>query len=237
MISLDLGPSYSIGRIVITPNAITKVPHEDLAQALNLPDKSKLEHPRSEGSGATPPSNAGLFRSLAAHRARNGITFWVITEIDRSVTLMLPEDYGHAVPAAPCATGFREIPSSCAGPFEDILLAPRNMVKDGQRFCLTRSSTKSPRRRMQETNSSEASMSTKPKQKPVHEVRIGFIKSAVWKNETEAGVRYNVTFSRLYKDGDDWKSTDSFGRDDLLLLSKVADQAHSWVCAQSAEEK
>src|ERR1035438_7933417 len=68
-------------------------------------------------------------------------------------------------------------------------------------------------------------MKNTPKQKPIHEVRLGFIKAAVWRNETESGVRYNVTFSRIYKDGDNWKSTDSFGRDDLLLLGKVADQA------------
>lgn len=75
-------------------------------------------------------------------------------------------------------------------------------------------------------------MQTK-KQKPTHEVRLGHIKAAVWRNETEAGVRYNATFSRIYKDGDDWKSTDSFGRDDLLLLGKVADQVHSWIYEQS----
>ena len=74
------------------------------------------------------------------------------------------------------------------------------------------------------------------KTKPIHEVRLGHIKAAVWKNETETGVRYNATFSRLYKDGDSWKSTDSFGRDDLLLLGKVADQAHSWIFNQSQEE-
>jgi len=77
----------------------------------------------------------------------------------------------------------------------------------------------------------------KNKVKPIHEVRIGFIKAAIWKNETEAGVRYNVTFSRLYKDVEQWKSTESFGRDDLLLLAKVADNAHSWICAQSQEEE
>ena len=75
------------------------------------------------------------------------------------------------------------------------------------------------------------------KQKPIHEVRLGHIKGAVWKNETEAGVRYNVTFSRIYKDGDTWSSTDSFGRDDLLLLGKVADQAHSWIFEQSQSEE
>ena len=74
------------------------------------------------------------------------------------------------------------------------------------------------------------------KQKPIHEVRLGFIKAACWKNETESGVRYNVTFSRIYKDGEDWKSTDSFGRDDLLLLSKVADLAHTWIFQTQAEE-
>jgi hypothetical protein len=30
------------------------------------------------------------------------------------------------------------------------------------------------------------------KQKPIHEVRLGHVKAAVWRNETEAGVRYNV---------------------------------------------
>jgi hypothetical protein len=78
--------------------------------------------------------------------------------------------------------------------------------------------------------------SMKNKTQPIHEVRLGCIKAAVWKNDTEAGVRYNVTFSRLYKDGDQWGSTESFGRDDLLLLAKVADQTHSWICAQNREE-
>jgi hypothetical protein len=40
------------------------------------------------------------------------------------------------------------------------------------------------------------------KQQPAHEVRLGSIKAAVWKNDTEASVRYNATISRLYKDGD-----------------------------------
>lgn len=71
---------------------------------------------------------------------------------------------------------------------------------------------------------------------PAHEVRLGHIKAAVWKNETEAGVRYNITFSRLYKDEEQWKSTDCFGRDDLLLLAKVADQTHSWIFAKTQEE-
>ena len=61
--------------------------------------------------------------------------------------------------------------------------------------------------------------------KPISEVRIGRVKAAIWPNGTDGRTRHNVTFSRLYKDGDEWKSTQSFSRNDLLLLAKVADQA------------
>lgn len=74
---------------------------------------------------------------------------------------------------------------------------------------------------------------TSPKARPVHEIRLGRIKAAIWENETDTGVRHNVTFSRIYKDEDQWKSSDSFGRDDLLLLGKVADLAHSWIFEQA----
>ena len=52
-----------------------------------------------------------------------------------------------------------------------------------------------------------------PKDKPVHEVRLGAIKAAIWKNDTDNGVRFNTTFSRLYKDGDEWKNTFSLAKD------------------------
>ena len=39
--------------------------------------------------------------------------------------------------------------------------------------------------------------------KPVAEVRIGRVKAAIWPNKTEGRTRHNVTFSRLYKDGDE----------------------------------
>ena len=69
--------------------------------------------------------------------------------------------------------------------------------------------------------------------RPVLEVRLGRIRAAIWENSTQNGVRHNVTVSRLYKDGDDWKDSSSFGRDDLPLLAKVADLAHSWIFEQS----
>jgi len=72
--------------------------------------------------------------------------------------------------------------------------------------------------------------------RPTHEIRLGAIKAAVWRNETETGTRFNVKFSRVYKEEDAWKSTESFGVGDLLLLSKVADQTHSWIHQQEQNE-
>jgi len=69
----------------------------------------------------------------------------------------------------------------------------------------------------------------KTKQQPVHEIRFGAVKATIWENQTTVGTRHNVTVSRIYKDGDEWKQTESFGRDDLQLLAKVVDQAHTWI--------
>ena len=74
-------------------------------------------------------------------------------------------------------------------------------------------------------------------QKPVDEIRIGRVKATLWKNGTEDQPRYNVTFSRLYKEDDQWKSTQSFGRNDLLVLRKVADFAHTRILQLPVEEE
>lgn len=64
---------------------------------------------------------------------------------------------------------------------------------------------------------------------PISEIRLGRITAAIWKNETSKGTYYNVSFSRLYKEGQEWKRSDSFGRDDLLVLAKLADLTHTRV--------
>lgn len=66
--------------------------------------------------------------------------------------------------------------------------------------------------------------------KPIEEVRLGCVKAAIWKNVVDQGNSsrpiYNVTLQRLYRDGEGkWQSAESFGRDDLLVLSKVAERA------------
>ena len=52
--------------------------------------------------------------------------------------------------------------------------------------------------------------------KPVADLRIGAGKATVWENEVAGLTRQNVTFSRIYRDGDQWKTTHSFGFKNLL---------------------
>lgn len=68
---------------------------------------------------------------------------------------------------------------------------------------------------------------------PVHEIRFGLIKALVWQNQTKAGERFNVTISRLYKNGDRWVESNHFGRDDLPLVVKASDLAHTWIYSQA----
>ena len=73
---------------------------------------------------------------------------------------------------------------------------------------------------------------------PIDEVRVGTVKAAIWANQAgeNGAVRYNVTFGRLYTDEDGkWKTTRSFGPNDLLVVAKVADLAHTRIHQLRAE--
>jgi hypothetical protein len=71
--------------------------------------------------------------------------------------------------------------------------------------------------------------------KPTHEIRLGRIRAAIWANRTDRqDVWFNVTVSRLYKDGEQWKDTTTFGRDDLPIVAKVADMAYAWIWGRDA---
>ena len=65
---------------------------------------------------------------------------------------------------------------------------------------------------------------------PVKTFRLGRIKAAVWENEADQKKFFNVTFARTYMDdAKNYHDTDSYGRDDLPLLAKLADQAHTFI--------
>ena len=72
---------------------------------------------------------------------------------------------------------------------------------------------------------------------PVKTFRLGRVKAAVWENEAEQKF-YSVTFSRTYVDeANNYHDSDSFGRDDLPLVAKLADQAHTFIFERLSELK
>jgi hypothetical protein len=72
---------------------------------------------------------------------------------------------------------------------------------------------------------------------PVKAFRLGRIKAAVWENEGDQKF-YSVTFARTYMDEvNKYHDSDSFGRDHLPLVAKLADQAHTFIFERLAELK
>ena len=56
--------------------------------------------------------------------------------------------------------------------------------------------------------------------------------------ESDGEDRYNVTLTRLYKDQEsgEWRTSASFGRDDLLLVAQVCEMALVWLYQQGQNQ-
>ncbi len=74
---------------------------------------------------------------------------------------------------------------------------------------------------------------TERSSEPVHEIRLGGVRAAIWKTESGGSVRHNVTFERSYRVDDEWRKSHAFGRDDLLRMMKCADLACEWILANA----
>lgn len=70
--------------------------------------------------------------------------------------------------------------------------------------------------------------------RPVHEVRYRQVKATVWFNQTAKGTMHNVTVSRSYRQGEQWRNASSFGPADLLPLAKALNECHTWIHEQMA---
>ena len=90
-------------------------------------------------------------------------------------------------------------------------------------------------------STNNANGTEKTANRPVQTIRYGSVRAAIWRNIVDNGNAsrplYCVTFSRSYKDGEDnWKESASFGADELLLLAKAADEAHTWITRQRSAD-
>jgi hypothetical protein len=77
------------------------------------------------------------------------------------------------------------------------------------------------------------------KNEPAARVRMSTIQASIWRNESPDGKAYfSTTFERRYLDKDGkWKNSTSFSADELLLLAKVADLAHTEVIRLRSAER
>ncbi|MBB6146854.1 hypothetical protein HNQ77_004835 [Silvibacterium bohemicum] len=74
--------------------------------------------------------------------------------------------------------------------------------------------------------------------KPAAKVTLYPVTAAIWRNQNPSGVFYSVTFERSFKDdAGKWQSASTFNANDLLLLAKVADQAHSEIFKLRAKDR
>ena len=66
--------------------------------------------------------------------------------------------------------------------------------------------------------------------RPVQEMRLGCIRVAIWENTGGAhGAWFSVSVARLYKDGERWKESSSFRRDELPVVAKLMEMAYAWI--------
>ncbi len=70
---------------------------------------------------------------------------------------------------------------------------------------------------------------------PLHEINLGRIRAAIWANESvHHRTWFNITIARTYRDGEQWKTTTSFSRDDLPLVAKAAEMAYAWIWSEAS---
>jgi hypothetical protein len=67
--------------------------------------------------------------------------------------------------------------------------------------------------------------------KPIAKISLFPVTASIWRNENEGRTSYAVTFERSYRDAaGEWQTSSTFNAHEVLLLAKVADQAHTKLC-------
>ncbi len=78
----------------------------------------------------------------------------------------------------------------------------------------------------------------KSSNKPVKVFRLRGVSASVFENRSEQnGTFHKVQIVRTYRDGDDFKTTPTFSRDDLPLVQAVAHRAWEFVHETEASRR
>jgi hypothetical protein len=72
--------------------------------------------------------------------------------------------------------------------------------------------------------------------RPAHKIRGSAgsgLSLTIWKHESDKGPWYSATPSRSYKQGDEWKESNSYSQQDFLELAEMFREAHAWIKEQA----
>jgi hypothetical protein len=75
----------------------------------------------------------------------------------------------------------------------------------------------------------------KQQRKPAKTFRVGLLSASVWENETDNGTFHSVTLERAYKDGEEWKYTNTFRLEDLCNVGFLCGLAGQFILGQQNE--
>lgn len=67
------------------------------------------------------------------------------------------------------------------------------------------------------------------KNRPVHNIRVGGINAAIWEQEGSKGNFMNASFSRSYKQGNEWKTSHTYTVNQLDDLRRAATEAETYI--------
>ncbi len=78
-----------------------------------------------------------------------------------------------------------------------------------------------------------------PPSKPVANFRSGVLSVSVWEQDGSNGTFYRANAQRAFKreGAEDWEHTDSFGRDDMLIVAELMRTAWAWIMRKESEAK
>ena len=85
---------FRLGRIVSTPNALSQLTQDDILLGIQRHQAGDWGEIDVHDGAANERALKEGTRLLSVYRSAAGVTFWLITEADRSsTTILLPEDY------------------------------------------------------------------------------------------------------------------------------------------------
>jgi hypothetical protein len=72
-------------------------------------------------------------------------------------------------------------------------------------------------------------MTSLSKPRPMQQFRVGSVSASIWKREHEGKIYYSASIDRSYKDGEQWKRSSSFNKDELQTVIDLAIRCQGYI--------